>query len=312
MKKGIYIAVLCLMMVLSGYSGELSGYAWVINSVRTGDTHLFIIDPDTGDSLNLTPDSKALNRYPMWSPDGRSIAFTSDRDGTFNLFLIDGNGRNLRQLTREKSPSVVYMPNWQSDSQQIIFGVIKSKDELLIASMDPDSDKYTTLGMGLDPCISPDSKTIIFTRKGKKGNCLFAMDADGKNVRQLTSHENDLGGMHPFWTPDGQKILFADQVGKVLEIFSCDPDGKNIQQLTKLGKMCTSPSMSPDGRWIAFRVASYAFWKDPDESKRVYQEKPADLRPVYIMKADGSNPHIVETLHYQCTADGSRPSWKPR
>lgn len=312
MKVQFFLMILYLAVAVAGYGGDLAGYALVMNSNRTGDTQLFIIDPDTGDALNLTPDSKALNRYPVWSPDGRTIAFTSDRDGTFNLYLIDASGRNLRQITHEKSPVVAYMPNWRSDGKQIVFGIIKSKEELLIAVMAPDETSYKVLGEGLDPCISPDSTMIAFTKKVKKGNCLFVMDADGNNIRQITNHENDLGGMHPSWTPDGKKILFADQIGKVLEIFSCDPDGKNLQQLTKLNKLSTSPSMSPDGKWIAFRVAAYPFWKDPDESKRVYQDKPADLRPVYIMKADGSNPRIIESLHYQCAADGTRPSWKPR
>ena len=78
------------------------GFGLLVASFRTGDTEIFRVDPVTGDSRNLTRSPQSSERYPSWSPDGSLIAFNSDRDGTHNLFLMDGNGRNVRQLTTRR------------------------------------------------------------------------------------------------------------------------------------------------------------------------------------------------------------------
>ena len=70
------------------------GFGLLVASFRTGDTEIFRVDPVTGDSRNLTRSPQSSERYPSWSPDGSLIAFNSDRDGTHNLFLMDGDGRD--------------------------------------------------------------------------------------------------------------------------------------------------------------------------------------------------------------------------
>jgi len=101
-------------------------------------------------------------------------------------------------------------------------------------------------------------------------------------------------------------------VGEALEILVCNADGSNVRQLTSLGKMSSPPAWSPDMKWLSFRVCDTAFWRNPQTSKAVHEEKRPDFRPVYVMGADGSNPHIVEVLRYHCAIDGSRAAWKPR
>ncbi len=291
-------------------AGELAGYQLLVTSVRTGDTELFIVDPDLGDARNLTRSPASEERYPMWSPDGTKIAFTSNRDGAYNLFVIDADGANLKQLTHEKAPAVCYMPSWSGDGKQIVFGLHGDKAQM--AAIAADGSDFRILGEGHDPCISPDGKTIAYTANAGRGFCVFVMDAQGKNSRQLTKHENQMGAVHPIWSPDGSKILYSDQVGDKLEIFVVDADGKNVKQLTKLGRISTSAAWSPDGKWIAFRVTANAYWRNPEEMEKAYRQKKADQRPVYVMAADGSNPHVIEVLHYQCAMDGSRPAWRPR
>lgn len=291
-------------------AGELAGYQLLVTSIRTGDTELFLVDPDTGDARNLTCSPTSEERYPAWSPDGSRIAFTSNRDGAYNLYVMDANGGNVKQLTHEKAPAVCYMPSWSGDGKQIVFGLHGDKAQM--AAIAPDGSNFRMIGAGHDPCISPDGRTIAYTAHAGRGFCVFVMDADGKNSRQLTKHENPMGAVHPIWSPDGSKILYSDQVGEKLEIFVVDTDGKNITQLTKLGRISTSAAYSPDGKWIAFRVTSNAYWRNPEEMKKAYGEKKADQRPVYVMAADGSHPHVIEVLQYQCALDGSRPVWRPR
>ncbi len=292
-------------------AGELAGHKLLITSVRTGNTEVFVVDPEMGDAQNLTRSPASEDRYPCWSPDGSKVAFTSNREGTFNLYVMDADGKNVRQLTHEKPPAVCYFPSWSSDANLIVFGLDDGKKGWM-CSISPDGSNFKRIVEGRDPCISPDGKTIAFTEKVGKGYCVFAMDANGKNVRQLTTHEDEMGAVCPIWSLDGKKILYADQVGEALEIFVCDGDGKNIRQLTQLGMISSSAAWSPDGKWISFRVTDTAYWRNAAERDKAYQEKRGDKRPVWVMGADGSNPHVIEVLRYQCAIDGSRAGWKPR
>jgi TolB protein len=290
----------------------LSGHQLLITSVRTGDTEIFLIDPVTGDARNLSRSPRSEDRYPMWSPDGNRVVFTSNRDGdAFNIFVMDADGKNVRKLTREKDPAVCYFPTWQGDGTRIIFGLDRS-GKGLIASVAPDGTDFKVIAEGRDPCISPDGKKIAFTTQVGKGFCVFVMDANGKNVRQLTTHENEIGAVCPTWSPDGKKILYSDQVGESLEIFVCDADGNNQKQLTSLGKISSSAGWTPDGEWISFRVTDTAYWRNTATREKAYQEKEGDKRPVWVMKADGSDAQVLEVLRYQCAIDGSRAAWKPQ
>lgn len=308
-RRTLAAVLVCVAPLAFASAGELAGYQLLVTSVRTGDTELFIVDPDSGDARNLTRSPKSEERYPMWSPDGSKIAFTSNRDGAYNLYVIDADGANVKQLTHEKPPAVCYMPSWSGDGKHIVFGLHGDKPRM--AAIAPDGGNFRILGEGHDPCISPDGKTIAYTAHAGRGFCVFAMDADGKNVRRLTQHESQMGAVHPIWSPDGGKILYSDQVGDKLELFVVDADGNNVTQLTKLGRISTSAAWSPDGKWIAFRVTTTAYWRNPEDMKKAYNEKKADQRPIYVMAADGSNPHVIEVLHYQCAMDGSRPAWRP-
>ena len=68
--------------VYENKGSEHAGYEMLVASFRTGDTEIFIVDPHTGDARNLTRSPKSRERYPSWSPDGKWVAFNSDRDGT--------------------------------------------------------------------------------------------------------------------------------------------------------------------------------------------------------------------------------------
>lgn len=304
----ITAVVFTLLLSSTGLSGELPGHKFLITSVRTGDTEVFLVDPHMGDALNLTRSPESEERYPCWSPDGKQIAFTSDRDGTYNLYVMKADGSDLRRLTNEKDPNVAYMPSWAGD--RIAFGF--HGKEPWMATIAPDGTEFEIIGKGHDPCISPDGKRIAFTETDGKGWCVFVCNVDGSDGRQLTYGTNKMGAVYPNWSPDGKHIVYANQVGETLEQFVCDSDGKNVRQLTHLGRISCPAAWSPDGQWISFRSTDNAFWRDKELMEKTYKEKRGDKRPVWVVKSDGSNPHIVEALRYQCAIDGSRATWKPR
>lgn len=308
MKAFLFIIVYC---ILQNIYAQAPNTNLLITTVRTGDTEVFIINPSTGDAFNLTKAPNSEERYPAWSPDGKKIVFTSNRkDGkTYHLYLINRDGKGIKKLTNLPEGTVPYWASWTADGRYIYFNEGSSSSIYRVRPNGTDLQKVTE---GRDANISPDGKKIVFTQKGTKGYGVWVMDADGQNRKQVVPHESEIGGIAPVWSPDGKKIAFSGQDGEYAEIFVCNADGSNLQQITKLQKISSSPAFSGDGQYITFRVTDFAYWRDEKTRNQAYSDKQADKRPVYLMKADGTDTKIIEVLHYQCAIDGSRAEWQPK
>jgi len=305
----IRFASLLLMATSAVRPGDLSGRTLLVTTVRTGDTEVFAVDADSGDAKNLSRSPKSEERYPCWSSDGKSVAFISDRSGTPNLYVMDADGANVRRLVDSKS--VCYMPSWQKtkDAERIVFGMHGDKAEM--ASIRPDGSELTMLGDGHDPTISPDGMKIVYTGEVAGGVSVFVMDADGSDKHRIVKETSPVGATFPNWSPDGKEVVYSFPVGEALELFVIGADGSNRRQLTRSGKVCTPAAWSPDGVWISFRMTDERYWSDPAKMKKAYSEKPADKRPVWVIRPDGSDGQVIECLRFQCAIDGSRASWKP-
>jgi TolB protein len=308
--KAELAALIALIAAPVGSVGDLAGRTLLITTVRTGDTEVFAVDPESGDARNLSRSPGSEDRYPCWSPDGKKVAFISDRSGTPNLYVMDAGGGDVRRLV--DSNSVCYMPSWQrvEGGERIVFGM--HGDHAEMASIRPDGSGLTMLGDGHDPTISPDGAKVVYTGEVPGGVSVFVMDLDGGNKHRVVEETSAVGATFPNWSPDGKRIIYSFPVGDSLELFVVDADGSNNHQLTHLRKVCTPAAWSPDGAWISFRMTDERYWSDPVKMKKMYAEKPADKRPVWVIRPDGSDAHVIECLRFQCAIDGSRASWKPR
>jgi Tol biopolymer transport system component len=309
----IVICLLCVGIYTPTHAQKLPlvpGQTLLITSVKTGDTEIFATDPVSGTSINLTNAPASEERYPAWSPDGKKIVFTSNRQdvNTYDLYVADANGGNLKPLTRLPAGSVAYWPSFTADGKYIYFNEGKSS---MIYRIGTDGSNLSPMAEGRDGNISPDGKKIVFTQKGNKGYGVWVMDANGANRKQVVSMESEIGGIAPVWSNSGKKIAFSGQVGDYTEIFVCEADGSNLQQLTRLNKISSSPAFSRDDQYITFRVTDEAYWRDAQKREKTYGEKEADKRPVWLMKSDGSEAQLIEVLRFQCAMDGSRAEWKP-
>jgi TolB protein len=292
----------------AGPTPDLKGHRFLVTSVRTGDTEVFLVDPTTGDATNLTRSPDSEDRYPCWSPDGKGFAFTSNRDGGFNLYTGDLHGSHVRRLTDLNAPAVAYMLSWVGD--RIVFGLHDARAR--IASVKAVGGGLEILGPGHDPVLSPGGTRIAFTGEAKGGVTVFVMDADGSHRRQVVKEANAWGAVLPDWSPDGKKLVYAFKVADGLELFTVDADGPAApRQLTRLSGVSTPAAWSPDGRWISFRHTDEAYWRDPERMRQIYRDKPSAKRPVWVVRADGTGAHVVECLRYQCAMDGSRAAWRP-
>ena len=97
-------------------------------------------------------------------------------------------------------------------------------------------------------------------------------------------------------------------MGDALKLFLINADGTDNRQLTKLRKVATPAAWSPDKQWISFRLTDERNWSDAKKMSKVYAEKPSDKRPVWMIRPDEADAHVIESLRFQCAMDeAARP-----
>ena len=280
--------------------------------VFTSDRHykglsIWTMNPDGSSPTRLTDDktrteklpdfSPVYDSSPVWSPDGTRIAFISNRDYLFSLYVMDADGSNARLVADR--PFEPKQPAWSPDGKKIAF---TSGFGFMIGPGKPSADIYVINidGSGLiqltrdsggngSPAWSPDGKQIAFVSNRDADEArIWIMNADGSNQRILPNSRNTrsagfLGGQ-PAWSPDGTKILFTGYHAcggrGAVAIYVTNADGGESQNLIKDPNDCgwySSPRWSPDGTRILATVSN---------KTETTLEPPPEI---VVMNADGSS-----------------------
>ncbi|MFQ5710756.1 MAG: TolB family protein, partial [Candidatus Geothermarchaeales archaeon] len=135
------------------------------NKISTALIPLFILSAILGAGVKATTSTPAPSgQYPAWSPDGRRIAFSSDRMESVDIWVVDADWGNLRRLTRDRSTDS--WPTWSPDGSKIAFTSHRSGN-YDIWVMDANGKNKVQLttdpAWDMDPAWSPDGKKIAFT-----------------------------------------------------------------------------------------------------------------------------------------------------
>lgn len=261
----------------------------VFTCTRGDFNQLCIINADGSEMQQLSSEAGANDYYPVFNPDGRTLMFASNRNGSFDVYLMVFGQRELFQITHNVGN--ILSPNFSPDGKKVIFTNQDGETPPAIWTVGVDGSDprlfYAGPGAIVAVAWSPDGRTIAYAMETELAGQyqVYLMDADAQNPRQLTAGMQGVGGSLS-WSPDSQSLLiYAGPVGG-REVFRIDVATGALTQLTHGGNNA-SPCYSPDGTQIVFNS--------------LRNNGQADL---YIMNTDGSGEHQL--------TDNPEPDWQPR
>jgi Tol biopolymer transport system component len=248
-----------LQFIDSGGAWDRSGRLFVLATLRDGRAALTVFDMPDGTVRQELPIAGVDQIFsPVWSPDGRRIAFSAMKGGFTDLFVVDVKSGDLRQLTTD--PYSDLQPTWSPDGSRIAFAT------------DRFSSSLTALSFGRYQ--------------------LAVIDVDSGHI-QLVGGLADAKNIDPHWSPDGASLEFVSDAGGVSNIYTIDLTTGRTTRVTDVetgvsGITAFSPalSVSADGRHVAFSV----YWRGtyeiqtaaltPDDARTVSDDAPLDARTI--------------------------------
>jgi len=233
--------------------------------------------------------NRTINLFPSWTPDGKSIIYTSYKDRTPGLYQFElFSGKELKW-----SPvNGRYIGGQMSPDGQYIAATLEQAGDTSLYLLDRSGRAIRRLtsdpGLEVSPSWSPDGKQIVFVSDRSGSPQLYILDVGSGKSRRLTYSGSY--NTAPAWSPRGDRIAYTGRVGRRFAIFAIGADGGEARQLTSDSYDSEDPAWAPDGRFIAF------------SSNR------AGRSHIYIMQAGGENQRRLAASG----GDDTKPSWSPR
>ena len=197
------------------------------------------------------------------------IAFTSARHESYDIYVMDDDGRNQKRITVH--PETDRCPAWSPDGTKIAFVSNRNKGYIQIWVINADGGNPTRLTDGVwdnNPDWSPDGRKITYDfflnpwDNDKWNRTIYVMDSDGRNSRQLI--EKPEWDTNPSWSPDGRKIAFASRRDMRHEFYVMNANGQEIERITFDFTPKYKPTWSPDGSRIAYETNDFIGVMDID------------------------------------------------
>ena len=278
---------------------------------------LFSVSPNGTGLRQLThPPRGILDSEPVWSPDGKRIAYEHGRGNKTLVYLANADGSGAGPLGACTGLCAGQAaPAWSPDGSKLALGLgprIGHESVWIVSATGTGLEQLTqrnrpatdTSMNDTDPSWSPDGTKLVFVRhmpepRPRGRLAIFVINADGSGERQLTPWALRAGN-HPDWSPDGKRILFLSNVDggpdALTDIYTIRPDGTGMTRLThaQAGQEYLSSAFSPDGGWITFGMVGGPA-KDATAA-------------VYVMRANGTGIRGVT----RSTLWDSAPDWRPR
>ncbi len=267
-------------------------------------TNLFVADPSGVDSeLQLTTDDRSEN--PVWSPDGKRIAFIhlkegpdrrNMRDPANEVFVMDADGKNSKRIAtfRFLLPYQGNAFSWSPDGAKLAVGAFTdmssgfappSESIYILDVEDPSKSPALLAEHGAFPSWSPDGTQIAYScfgdrKPGGFTTSLCVIDAGGKSGPRVLASQ----GWYPRWSPTGASIAYLSREGGKGQLMICNADGSGIRPLTDRKRDVRTFAWAPEGNRIAY-TEMHPMEDEAIESGPLHS---VDVPRIFVTKIDGT------------------------
>jgi Tol biopolymer transport system component len=230
---------------LTFHGGVRGNLAWspdskfVAYAAEQGTLQIYLVDVNSLQVTQLTNQSQGVYNYdPEWSPDGRYIAFVSDRDGNFEIYLMQPKGQESVNVTNHSASDK--NPAWSLDGRRLAFDSDRSGAVQVYSVFVDESVKgysSTNIAAGHEPAWSPDGTYLAFvsTRLESVTRAIFSTHASGDAINEALV-VNKSAAFRLAWSPDSSKIAFTSseyiQSAWIDQIWIVSIDGSDLKRLT--------------------------------------------------------------------------------
>lgn len=255
----------------------------VFCSKRSGQWRIWRIWTAHADGPNLKQLSKAPKDAhdvdPAFSPDGKSILFTSTRGGKAGVWRMGADGSKAERICDGDQGE------WSPDGKRIVF---RRKERIVIRDLAGGKEKTISpkdWPHCSGPSWSPDGKSVALAARWKGNNAIFLVSADGGKPTKVYDKK---GACEPHWSPDGKLLVYETETN----ICTIRPDGTKNRPVTWFGGVQRYARFSPDGKHIVF-------------CQGASERGPWEL---YIIPAGGGTPRKLTEGSSDMYPDWAQPS----
>ncbi len=239
--------------------GNASGQWWRKGHSHLDESEIVLCHPGAPPTYTSFTDGQAKELWPMWSADGKSLYYISDRDSAENIWVKPLNG-TPRAVTHFRDGRVLW-PAISNDGRTIVFERDFGIWKFNVASGEATRVAITLRGAPAGPVVehrsltngfeelelSPDGKKVAFTVHGQ---VFAASSKDGGDAARVTSSmgaEDEIA-----WAPDSRELVYVSDRDATPHLFTYDFTTRTENRLTNGPEPDTQPQFSPDGKQLAF------------------------------------------------------------